>query len=74
MANITLGSVSLTQTGFNRFTVQYGMHIESDLSYADAAAEFGECVMHEACCEGKLDNRTRAEARAEGDTEPYFNI
>lgn len=73
MANITHGSVTMTQTGFGRFTVTYGAQVTKNLNYAGAAKEFGECVMHEACCNSKLDNRTRAEAKADGDTEPYFD-
>lgn len=59
--------VSITQTGIDRFTVQYGLQVKTGLNYARAAHEFGECVMHALACESLIDNRTRAEARADGD-------
>lgn len=70
--NIVHGSVSMVQTGFNRFTVSYGLQVTANLTYAQAAKEFGECVMHEASCDGLIDNRTKAEAREAGDTVPHF--
>ena len=30
--------------------------IKNNLTYAEAAAELGACIMHAAACEGKLDN------------------
>lgn len=64
--------IELQQTGFDRFTVVYGLQVETDLNYADAAAELGECIMHLQACNSQLDNRTRSEARAAGDTKPNF--
>lgn len=61
--------ISLTQTGIDRFTVQYGLQISKNLDYGRAARELGECVMHRLACESLIDNRTRAEARADGDLE-----
>jgi hypothetical protein len=72
MKKVVFGSVSIKQTGFDKFTVTYGLQVKKGLNYAQAAAEFGECVMHEACCEGKLDNRTKREAAEQGDSKPYF--
>ncbi len=65
--------VSLFQTGFDRFIVQYGSQVKRTMDYAEAGAEFGLCVMHSLACAGKLDNRNRDEARAAGDTAPYFS-
>lgn len=64
--------IELQQTGFDRFTVVYGLQVKSNLTYAQAAAELGACIMHMQACDGHLDNRTRAEARADGERAPYF--
>lgn len=64
--------IELQQTGFNRFSVVYGLQVKSGLNYGAAAAELGECLMHFQACEGKLDNRTKGEAAAAGDSSPYF--
>lgn len=63
--------VRLIQTGFDAFTVSYGLQVKRGLNYADAAAELGTCLMHLCACEGRLDNRTKAEARKAGDRKPY---
>lgn len=60
-------SVVLIQTGIDRFTVSYGKQVDENLTYAKAAQKFGACVMHAASCAGICDNRTRAEARKDGD-------
>lgn len=64
--------IELQQTGFNRFTVVYGLQIKTGLTYAGAAAELGACIMHMQACDGHLDNRTKGEALEAGDTSPYF--
>lgn len=64
--------IELQQTGFDRFTVVYGLQVKTGLSYAQAATELGGCIMHMQACEGQLDNRTRSEARADGDAKPRF--
>lgn len=74
MANIVFGSVSMTQTGFDKFTVTYGLHVKKGLDYAQAAKEFGECVMHDASCYGRIDNRTKREAARDGDNKPCFDV
>lgn len=56
-----VGSVTLQQRGRDNFLVRYGMQIKAGLSYGTAAAEFGACIMHEAACEGELDNRLKGE-------------
>lgn len=64
--------VELIQTGFDKFTVRYGKQVKNNLDYAQAAAEFGKCVMHALACAGRLDNRSREEAKRNGDTRPGF--
>lgn len=50
-------TVILTQQGRDNFTVRYGLQVREGLDYADAAAEFGACVMHACACDGLLDNQ-----------------
>lgn len=38
------------------FTVGYGLQVHTNLSYAAAAKELGECVMHYLSGEGMIDN------------------
>lgn len=63
---------TLYQTGFDKFAVRYGLQLKEGLSYAEAAAELGACIMHALACEGRLDNRTKAEARKAGDRYPIL--
>ena len=65
--------IRLIQNGLDRFNVVYGMQCRDNLTYAEAARELGECIMHALACDGAIDNRTQAEARADGDKRPYFN-
>lgn len=53
--------IRLIQTGVDRFTVQYWKQIDKELTYAQAAAKYGEAIMHALACEGILDNRERGE-------------
>ena len=64
--------IELHQTGFDQFTVYYGLSVTKHKSYVKAAQELGACIMHMQACNGHLDNRTRSEARESGDTVPYF--
>lgn len=64
--------IELHQTDFDQFTVYYGLSVSRHKSYASAAKELGACIMHLRACNGHLDNRTAAEARADGDRAPYF--
>lgn len=51
------GAVTLQQQGANgRFLVRYGKQVKAGLSYAEAASEFGACLMHQAACDGLLGN------------------
>ena len=47
--------VKLEQRADGRFRVTYGKQVKDHLRYVEAAAEFGECVMHSAACIGVLD-------------------
>lgn len=47
-------TISLQQSGNNKFTVIYGLQVNKNLSYAKAAKELGEAIMHALACEGKL--------------------
>ncbi len=38
------------------FTVTYGLQVVRGLTYSEAAAEYGSCLMHALACEGRLDN------------------
>ena len=38
--------IELQQTGFNRFTVVYGLQVKTGLSYEKACTELGACMMH----------------------------
>lgn len=40
------------------FRVVYGKHIKDSLTYSQAAKEFGECLMHNLTCAGRLDTFT----------------
>jgi hypothetical protein len=53
--------VQLTQTGIDRFTVRYGKQVKTALTYSQAAAELGACIMHSLACNEKLDNREKGE-------------
>jgi hypothetical protein len=46
--------VSIRQDGKHRFTVTYGKQVTSTLTYAEAAKEVGECIMHAFVCDGLL--------------------
>ena len=49
--------IELRQQGRDRFSVRYGLQLKTGMPYADAAAELGECIMHNLACDGLLDNR-----------------
>lgn len=49
--------ISIEQRGENGlFRVTYGLQVKRDLTYAEAAREFGYCVFHALACDGKLGN------------------
>lgn len=53
--------IKLSQRGRDNFTVTYGLQVDKNLSYGDAAAKLGQAIMHAAAFEGRLDNRERGE-------------
>lgn len=55
--------VTLIQTGIDRFTVTYGKQVKERLNYAQAAMEYGSCIMHALACDGKLDNREKRDGK-----------
>lgn len=50
------GRVYLIRQRANVFAVVYGLQVTKGLSRDLAAVEFGQCVMHQAECEGLLEN------------------
>lgn len=46
--------VELTQLASGEFRVTYGAHERRQLSYEEAAAELGACLLHSATCAGQL--------------------
>jgi hypothetical protein len=48
--------VKLEQTGLDRFTVTYGLQVRAGLDYAEAAKEYGKCILHSATCAGRIKN------------------
>lgn len=65
-------TIELVQTGFDKFTVRYGLQVKENLDYGRAAAELGACIMHSVACDGRLDSRDASEARTTGDRRPFF--
>ena len=53
--------IKLEQIGRDNFTVTYGAQVDSRLRYGEAAAKYGQAIMHALACEGRLDNRERGE-------------
>lgn len=53
--------IQLWQEGKDNFKVIYGKQVKANLTYARAAAEYGECIMHALACDGVLDNRLPGE-------------
>lgn len=54
-------TVTLEQLGKDRFRVTYGKQIDTDLNYAQAAAKYGQAIMHALACDGRLDSRMKGE-------------
>lgn len=59
--------VTMTQQGPDSFTVRYGKQVNARLNYGRACAELGAAVLHALACDSIIDNRTKAEARRDGD-------
>lgn len=67
--------VELYQQGVDCFTVIYGQQVKTHLTYAQAAAEYGKCIMHALACAGQLDNSDPFEDDwEEVDQEPTPNL
>lgn len=49
------GSIKLTQTGRDKFTVQYGFETWKG-DYELAARKLGEALMHQLACDGEIEN------------------
>lgn len=49
-------NVQLIRVSKHSFTVKYGLHITTELTYAQAAKEYGQCILHSAACCGLLDD------------------
>ncbi len=60
-ANAVWRDITLEQTGIDKFTVTYGKQVTKGLTYAQAACDLGECIMHSLVCENRLDNRLPGE-------------
>ena len=43
-------------SGRELFTVTYGLQRRAGLTYAAAARELGECILHHLCCESNASN------------------
>lgn len=46
----------LEQYANGLFRVSYGLQVTDDLTYNEAAQEFGYCLFHALACDGQLDN------------------
>lgn len=46
--------IEIFQTSRSKFTVIYGKQVKTNLTYDEAASEFGQCVLHALACEGKI--------------------
>ncbi len=68
-SNLSAGMpiVTMTQQGPDSFTVRYGMQQRKRLTYGRACEELGAAILHALACDGLIDNRTKAEARRDGD-------
>ena len=49
----TVGDVDLIRDG-KSFAVRYGLQLKKRMTHHAAASEFGQCVIHQAQCEGSL--------------------
>jgi hypothetical protein len=52
---MTTHGVTLMQVRKGKYVVVYGMNVSSVFDYAQAAKDFGECIMHALQCAGKLN-------------------
>lgn len=50
------GMVTLQQRKANKFAVRYGKEVHAALTYNEACTKLGAALMHQAACDGLLDN------------------
>lgn len=55
------GPIKLEQRGKDNFRVTYGLQVDDNLTYGQAAAKLGQAQMHWPACESMLDNRMKEE-------------
>lgn len=55
-------AVTLQQRGKDNFAVRYGKEVHAGLTYAQACDHLGRALMHQAACDGLLDNREKGES------------
>lgn len=49
---VETSGVEIFQLNQQQFAVRYGLQLNQELSYAEAASIFGRCVLHSLTCEG----------------------
>jgi len=58
---LQVADVTLQQRGRNHFLVRYGKQVDAELDYAMATERLGMALMHQAACNGTLENRMPGE-------------
>lgn len=53
-SEVIAGFVVELATKGKKFRVTYGAQVKENLTYAQAAKELGECILHALACEGKI--------------------
>jgi hypothetical protein len=49
-------NITLEQRTNKLFRVTYGLQVGDDLTYSQACTNLGEALLHNAACEGRLEN------------------
>jgi hypothetical protein len=57
--------IRVEQTGWNKYTVTYGVEIHENLDYYDASTELGRCIFHRLGCDQCIDSRDARDAHLE---------
>lgn len=47
--------IHLYWIGADKYTVRYGLQLDTELRYEHAAAKLGQAIMHALTCEGKME-------------------
>ena len=50
------GFIKLVQNGMDNFAVIYGVQVDNELTYSQAARKLGQAIMHNAACDYQLVN------------------